>query len=50
LRFLAFKKMQIRNHETLKWSQELTGVGAETVSAHWASADAVPKFMLGTSE
>jgi hypothetical protein len=45
--------MQLSYQETLEWNQGLTGIGAETISAHWASADAVPKLMkswaLGSS-
>jgi hypothetical protein len=45
LRFLVPGKCRSDTRKTLEWSQELTGTGAETASAHWASADAVPKLM-----
>jgi hypothetical protein len=37
--------VQVKSPENIKWNQWLTGVRAEIVSAHWASADVVPKRM-----
>jgi hypothetical protein len=31
--------VQVKRPENIKWNQWLTGVRAEIVSAHWASAD-----------
>jgi hypothetical protein len=35
--------VQVKRPENIKWNQWLTGSSAEIVSAHWASADVVPK-------
>jgi hypothetical protein len=44
LRFLVSRKCRSGTRKTVEWSQELTGAGAEIVSAHWASADIVPNL------